>query len=89
MTRISGTNHGTNGTNHGTNGTNYRELNDLSESELQIYDLLYSSPKYTREELAKLTNKSERTVQRLLNSLSEKGYIVRIGKTKGYWEILK
>lgn len=69
-----------NGTNCGTNGTN--ELKDLSESEHQIYDLLCSNPRYIREELAKLTNKSARTFQRLLNPLSEKGYINRIGKTK-------
>ena len=82
--RENGTNCGTNGTNYGTN-----ELKDLSASEHQIYDLLCSNPRYIREELAKLTNKSARTIQRLLNSLSEKGYITRIGKTKGYWEILK
>ena len=89
--RENGTNYGTNGTNYGTNGTNYgtNELKDLSESEHQIYDLLCSNPRYVREELVKLTNKSTRTIQRLLNSLSEKGYITRIGKTKGYWEILK
>ena len=80
-----------NGTNHGTNGTNYgtNELSDLTESEHQIYDLFCSNPRYLGEELAKLTNKSARTIQRLLNSLSEKGYITRIGKTKGYWKILK
>ena len=89
--RDNGTNNVTNGTNRVTNGTNHvtNNLSDLSNLELQIYDLLYSSPKYTREDLSKLTNKSERTIQRILKSLSEKGYIVRIGKTKGYWEILK
>ena len=52
--RENGTNYGTNGTNYGTN-----ELKDLSESEHQIYDLLCSNPRYIREELAKLTNKTK------------------------------
>ena len=75
----------TNGTNLVTNGTN----KDLTELEIQVYDLLCSNQRYTREEIAKLISKSERTVQRILKSLVEKGYIVRIGKTKGYWEIVK
>ena len=78
-----------NGTNHVTNGTNEARIRELTDIELQIYDLLYSNPKYTREEISKLVNRSERTTQRVLTSLVEKGYITRIGKTKGYWETLK
>ncbi len=78
-------NNGTNGINGTNNGTN----ENLSAGEHQVYDLLSSNPKLTIEKLSDLTGKSARTIQRILNALVYKGSIVRIGKTKGYWEIIK
>lgn len=80
---------GINGTNDGVNDINRDTNKDLTLNELQVYDLISGNPKVTIDNLSALTGKSVRTIQRILNSLVEKGYIVRIGKTKGYWEILK
>ena len=38
------------------------------------------------KKMAILLNKSDRTVQRLLSKLKEKGALERIGSTKGYWK---
>ena len=44
----------------------------------------------SREEIAERVAKTVRTVQRALVSLTEKGYIKRVGaKKKSTWEVLK
>jgi ATP-dependent DNA helicase RecG len=74
---------------NGINGTNNGTNENLSAGEHQVYDLLSSNPKLTIEKLSDLTGKSARTIQRILNALVYKGSIVRIGKTRGYWEVIK
>ena len=65
-------------------------LNDLNETEKDIYNLIKDNPKITRDEMALKINKTIRTIQRITNSLVSKGYILRIGNNRfGYWEILK
>ena len=44
------------------------------------------NPGITREELSAKISKTVRTVQRIINSLKNKGYILRSG---GKWKILK
>ena len=65
-------------------------VNDLNETEKDIYNLIKDNPKITRDEMALKINKTIRTIQRITNSLVSKGYILRIGNNRfGYWEILK
>ena len=65
-------------------------VNDLNETEKDIYSLIKDNPKITRDEMALKINKTIRTIQRITNSLVSKGYILRIGNNRfGYWEILK
>lgn len=63
---------------------------NLNETEKMVYQLLLNRPKATKEEISATMGKTTRTIQRALNSLSEKKFILRIGgKRFGYWEILK
>lgn len=65
-------------------------VNDLNETEKDIYSLIKDNPKITRDEMALKINKTTRTIQRITNSLVSKGYILRIGNNRfGYWEVLK
>jgi len=42
----------------------------------------------TRLELSQMIDRYERTVQRITNSLVEKGFIERIGNNRfGYWDV--
>lgn len=62
--------------------------NDLSESEMLVFKAITQNVKITRTELASLLGKSERTIQRITNSLLSKGYLNRVGSNRfGYWEI--
>lgn len=71
-------------------GSSIKKAQTLTKTELTIYNLLKENPNYTREDIATKINKTVRTVQRALESLKDKGYIVRIGTTRwGYWEIVR
>ena len=60
----------------------------LTKTEKLILSLLEINPNYTRDELAEEISKTVRTVQRGLDSLRDKGLIVREGSDKsGYWLI--
>ena len=50
-------------------------LNDLNETEKDVYNLIKDNPKITRDEMALKINKTIRTIQRITNSLVSKGYI--------------
>lgn len=53
-----------------------------------ILDAIYKNIKITRLELSLKIDRSERTVQRITNSLVAKGFIERIGNNRfGYWEV--
>ena len=60
-------------------------VNDLNETEKDIYSLIKDNPKITRDEMALKINKTIRTIQRITNSLVSKGYTLRIGNNRfGY-----
>lgn len=60
----------------------------LSKHEKVILDAISENLRITRLELAQKIDRSERTVQRITNSLVEKGFIERIGNNRfGYWEV--
>ena len=65
-------------------------LAGLNDSEIKTLNLIKTNPKITREDIATVLNKKVRTVQRMTNSLVEKGYLIRVGNNRfGYWEIIK
>ena len=60
----------------------------LSKHKKIILDAIYKNIKITRLELSLKIDWSKRTVQRITNSLVEKGFIERIGNNRfGYWEV--
>ena len=53
-----------------------------------ILDTISENIKITRLELSRKIDRSQRTVQRITNSLVDKGFIERIGNNRfGYWEV--
>lgn len=57
--------------------------------ELAVLDLIKTNPSVKQTELAEQTEKSVRSVKRIIDSLKEKQYIRRVdGKRYGKWEIL-
>lgn len=70
-----------------TNGTSVVTNQELSDTDSRILGLLSEDSRLTVKELSESIGKSSRTVLRSLKTLTEKGYIERIGKTKGYWKI--
>lgn len=58
----------------------------VNKTEQAVLELLKLYPDYTREELANATSKTIRTIQRVLNSLRDKGLVAREGSDKdGRW----
>ena len=62
----------------------------LNITEQAVLAILKQNPAISREEIAERVSKTVRTVQRALGSLTEKGYIKRVGaKKNSTWEVLK
>lgn len=65
-------------------------ISSLTIDEEAILNLLKKDPTLSTKKMSTLLDRSERTIQRITNSLKEKGLIERIGKTKGgYWRIIE
>lgn len=63
---------------------------NLNETEKTILILLRNKPDSSRDELAEKSYKTVRTVQRILNSLRDKGYIERKGSKRHFiWKVKK
>ena len=61
----------------------------LSENEQLVYNLILNNEKISKEEISIRLEKSEKTIQRIIKSLSDKNLIMRMGSNKkGYWEIV-
>ena len=68
----------------------YEEGKALNITEQSVLAILRQDPTFSREEIAERISKTVRTVQRALISLTEKGYIKRVGaKKNSTWEVLK
>lgn len=77
------TNNGTNGENNVTDVTN-----NVTDSEKKVIEAIRENPKISQVQIAEQMGYSSRQVKRIMNSLKEKGKLVRIGTTKGgHWEI--
>lgn len=68
--------------------TSYKKRH-ISEDEKIIYDLINNNDKISKSDLAMRIGKSEKTVQRIIKSLTSKNLITRVGSNKnGYWKTL-
>jgi len=68
----------------------YGEREALNVTEQTVLAILKQDPTISREEMAERMSKTVRTVQRALVSLTERGYIRRVGaKKNSTWEVLK
>lgn len=68
----------------------YGEGEVLTVTEQTVLAVLKQDPTISREEIAERISKTVRTVQRALVSLTDKGYIKRVGaKKNSTWEVLK
>ena len=67
-----------------------KKVGDINENEKIILDIILKNPKITIAEMSIKSNKSIRTINRILNSLKEKNLLKRMNSNKdGYWEGLK
>ncbi|MDY5298401.1 MAG: winged helix-turn-helix transcriptional regulator, partial [Candidatus Enteromonas sp.] len=61
----------------------------LSDIEMFVFTEIKNNPKITRAELSNTVGRSVRSIQRIANTLVEKGYLIRIGNNQfGYWEVV-
>ena len=69
------------------NTTKKEEVIKLSEKEKEIYDIIVNNKQIKKADIALKVKKSEKTIQRYINSMIEKGYLIRVGSDKdGYWK---
>ena len=62
----------------------------INENEKIVLDIILKDPNITIAEMANQSNKSIRTINRIINSLKEKNLLKRMNSNKdGYWEVLK
>ena len=62
---------------------------DCTLEELAVLDLIKKNPTIKQQELADITDKSIRSVKRIMKSLQDKNYIRReSGKRYGKWEVI-
>ncbi|MBQ4290452.1 MAG: HTH domain-containing protein, partial [Clostridia bacterium] len=59
----------------------------LTNDEKMLIKLLEKDATLSAKKMALVLNKSDRSVQRLLEKLKDKGALERIGSTKGYWKV--
>lgn len=64
--------------------------NELNSTERYVLAILKENSEISRDEIAGKISKTIRTVQRALVSLTEKGYIKRIGaKRNSTWDVIR
>jgi len=60
---------------------------DLSYNQKQILDLIEQNSKISRKQISKILKINQSAILKHLNSLKEKGLLIRVGGTRGYWQI--
>ena len=69
------------------NNSKKEEVIELNEKEKEIYDIIINNKQIKKADIALKVKKSEKTIQRYINSMIEKGYLIRVGSDKdGYWK---
>ena len=62
----------------------------INKTEEAILEIILRDPKSSQKSIATEINKTQKTVERNLSKLIEKGYIVRQGSKKsGQWKVIK
>ncbi len=65
------------------------ESTNLSDTESSVLEIIKNNKEINRNQIAKMINKSEMTVQRAIKKLIDEKLIKRIGSNKtGYWEVV-
>lgn len=64
-------------------------VNALSELEKMVLQEIENNPRASKYTIAKRHSRSDRTIQRTLNTLKDKNIIKRVNGTRGYWAILR
>ena len=62
---------------------------ELTPAQNQVFRMIVENPKISRRELAENLKINESAIQKHINILKEKKVIERVGKTNGYWEIIR
>lgn len=69
------------------NNLKKEEVKELSDKEKEIYEVIINNKHIKKSEIALKIKKSEKTIQRYINSMIKKGYLIRVGSCKeGYWK---
>lgn len=64
--------------------------NELNDAEIKILELIKNEPSYKMVDFMRLTDYSERYINKIIRNLKDKEYIKRVGSNKsGHWDILK
>lgn len=62
---------------------------NLTDRQLEIIEIIKNNAKVSRKEISEKVGINESAIQKHIDILKEKGALVRIGKTRGHWEITK
>jgi len=62
------------------------QINDLTDKQQKVLQLIITNHKITRKELAEKLQINTSAVQKHLSVLKDKKYLERIGGTRGYWK---
>lgn len=69
-------------------GGSINELQDVSDKQKELLTLLNNDGKLSKEKLSKTIKMNKSAIQKHLNTLREKGYLKRIGGTRGEWKVI-
>lgn len=61
--------------------------NDLTERQIEVLNMIINDNKLSNRSIAKSLGINSSAVLKHLDVLKEKGYIERIGSTRGYWKV--
>lgn len=62
-------------------------LKDLSDRQKIILSLIKKDPRISKSKISMRIKINESAIQKHINTLKEKGYILRIGGNRGYWKL--
>ena len=68
----------------------FERINELSDMEREVYQILREEPTIRQIDLANRLDLTEQYIRKLIKKLKEHGWIERIGaKKNGYWKIIE
>jgi DNA-binding MarR family transcriptional regulator len=62
---------------------------NLTNRQLEILYIIRENPKVNRKTIAEKLSINESAIQKHLKSLKDKGFLKRVGGTRGHWKVLK